>query len=106
MEVKLERAKDRVGRNDRLSPGSGRSMQRKGGGKAVKGLWMDGQRGKVEERCRCRNQWSEIELDERMSKSSYFESPLAGPLPPSKMGPAYSPCCPFWPLLPLGFLPF
>ena len=41
-----------------------------------------------------------------MSKSSYFESPLAGPLPPSKMGPAYSPCCPFWPLLPFRFLPF
>ena len=67
MEIKLERAKDRVGQNDRLSPGGGRkgkSMRRKGGGNAGNGLWMDGQRGKVEERCRCGKQWSEIELDE------------------------------------------
>ena len=45
----VEAAKGRAGRNDRLSPGSGRkcmSMQKKGGGKAVKGLQMDRQRGK------------------------------------------------------------
>ena len=39
--ISKESARDRVGRNDRLSPGSGRkrmSMQKKGGGKAGKGL--------------------------------------------------------------------
>ena len=45
------------------------------------------------------------EVAEKMGKIGYFESPLAGPLPPSRMGPAYSPC-PFWPLLPLGLDPF
>ena len=42
------------------------------------------------------------EVAEKMGKIGHFESPLAGPLPPSRMGPAYSPFCPFWPLLPLG----
>ena len=46
------------------------------------------------------------EVAEKMGKVGHFESPLAGPLPPSRMGPAYSPFCPFWPLLPLGFGPF
>ena len=52
--------------------------------------------------------WSneQMEMDGEKGKGNYFESPLAGPLPPSKMGPAWSPFCPFWPLLPLGFLPF
>ena len=34
------------------------------------------------------------EVAEKMGKIGYFESPLAGPLPPSRMGPAYSPFCP------------
>ena len=31
------------------------------------------------------------EVAEKMGKIGHFESPLAGPLPPSRMGPAYSP---------------
>ena len=38
------------------------------------------------------------EVAEKMGKIGHFESPLAGPLPPSRMGPAYAPFCPFWPL--------
>ena len=45
-------------------------------------------------------------MAEKMGKIGHFESPLAGPLPPSRMGPAYAPFCPFWPLLPLGLGPF
>ena len=33
-------------------------------------------------------------------EDNYFESPLAGPLPPCKMGATWSPFCPFWPLKP------
>ena len=95
-------AKDRVGRNDRLSPVGERkrvSRQEKDGKKrqeAAKRMGKGGGIGKMKQE----------EVAEKMGKVGHFESPLAGPLPPSRMGPAYAPFCPFWPLLPLGFGPF
>ena len=92
-------AKDRVGRNDRLSPVGERkrvSRQEKDGKRRRNGWAKVGGIGKMKQE----------EVAEKMGKVGHFESPLAGPLPPSRMGPAYAPFCPFWPLLPLGFGPF
>ena len=108
VEGKQERAKDRVGRNDRLSPGGGREWIRKwkwSGGQAVKRPVDGGTNGeRADERCRWMDKWTNVDGWTNGQKQ-LFRVSFGWTFATFQDGPRVV-SCPFWPLLPLGFLPF